>query len=296
MPITKKNHYNPCFWSAYWNFDYYKAKSNGINLKAREQKVFTLNLNSNKIIVQKTEQIFFEKNAGLADLTKEEVLSYCKRVKLDEYDNMKNYFDNNPEDTVLDFENHFTGFENLYSTELENTILSASIPDISMKTILSFFIITQLLRNHNTLNHTFLEYKNQNKAKFEVFLDLKNTFSDRNQLLNLIAPFFSSKWTLYKIRNYELPLSDSPLLIRPFHIMIALAPDLLLEIDLKTKVKPADICEYQEYIPFDKYKEFYKRTIENSTREIIFGDEETLSTIKNSEIYKNHILKMKNAC
>jgi hypothetical protein len=297
MNITKKNHYNPCFWTAYWNYEYYSQKLKNIEIKqkAREQKVVTLNLKSDIIIIQKTGQIFFEKNAGIADLFKDNILRFCQRSFPQKYDNLVQYFDKEPDNAIIDFENHFTEYENLYKSELEKTIITASIPNISVKTSLSFFLLTQLIRNHYSFNQIISLYESQVKSKFEFFIDIHNNFSNRDQLLKLLWPFLSSKWVLYKTSSYKFPLSDNPLLIRPFHIMIALAPDLMLEIDLKEKFGIEMICEYKDRISFHKYEEFKKRTIENSSKEIIFGNEQLLLILQKSKTYKNHLSKIENA-
>jgi hypothetical protein len=38
--------------------------------------VFSLNLKTDKIILQKIEKVFFEKRAGIADLSKDDVLKF----------------------------------------------------------------------------------------------------------------------------------------------------------------------------------------------------------------------------
>ena len=297
MTITKRNHYNPCFWTAYWNYEYFnnKIEKKDIYQKPREQLVYSLNLKSNEIIIQKTEKVFFEKGAGLADLSKDDVLKYCQKNQPEKYEEMVEYFEKEPSAVLIDFENHFTEFENLYKSVLENTIIHASIPDISIKTSLSYFLLIQLIRNHYTLNQTISQYEFLGKAKFEVFMDIKNAVSDSDHLLKLIMPFLSSKWTLYKTRRYKFPLSYNPVLIRPFHIMIALAPNLMLEIDLKQKVSVEEICEHKDIMPFHKYAEFKKRTIENSSREIIFGNDQLLLIWKKTKTYKDHLSRIKNA-
>ena len=297
MTITKRNHYNPCFWTAYWNDVYYNNKIKGTenSQKPREQFVYSLNLISEKVLTQKVENIFFEKSACIATLRQDEVLSYCERNFPEKLTSIIEYLKKDPSDTLIDFENHFTEYENMYKETLENTIISRRIPDISAKTYLSFFLYIQLIRNHNTLREAISLYKYFGKAKFELLLNIKHTMSDPEQLLRNILPFLSSKWTLYKANKHIFPLSDNPLLIRPLHIMVALAPDLMLEVDLKKTVSDKDVCEHKTGLMFYKYYEFKKRTIENSSREIIFGNEKLLLSWQKSRIFKNHLTRIKNA-
>ncbi len=295
MNLTKKNHYNPCFWTAFWNNEYLEGKRKGFNnlTKPRDVQICSLNLKSNKIILQKTENVFFDKGAGLADLTKENALDYCQRALPEQYDELKKYYDKNPEDLYLDFENHFTGMENCVNPSLEKVIINRKIEDIKDKTFISFFIFFQIIRNHNELNFATHFFQTRNLAKFEMFLEMKHAFSDQKMLLKLIFPFLSSKWILYKLKENKLPLSDNPTLIRPFQIFLPLAPDLLLEIDLKKKVNEKNICVTQKGITYFQYKELKKRTIENSSREIVSGDSGILLKIMKSKNYNRHLQNIK---
>jgi len=71
LGLTKKNHYNPCFWTALWNIDYFNAFKNHCETKllARNQKVFSLNIKADKIIPTTTENVHFEKHLGIAEIT-----------------------------------------------------------------------------------------------------------------------------------------------------------------------------------------------------------------------------------
>ena len=48
--FTDKNHYNPCFWTAHWNPEYFRAvRLNLKRRKAREATIFALSVKANKI-------------------------------------------------------------------------------------------------------------------------------------------------------------------------------------------------------------------------------------------------------
>lgn len=294
LEITEKNHYNPCFWTAFWNFDYLQNKRKGSlsNDKPRDQKIFSLNLKSNKILSLKTRNVFVEKGAGLAVIKKEDALSFYKRMHPQKLEELKEYYKTNPSELILDFENHFTGFENLYKEPLERAIINGTINCIEDKVFLSFFIMIQVIRNHNHLKGMEFLFESIGQKKFEMFYNLKHTLSDTNELMKLIEPFFVSKWVVYKTSDFKFPLSDNPVLIRPLHILIPLGPDLLLEIDLKKKVSVSNFCTAKHGIPFWTYLKFRKRTIENSSREIIFGEASILARWQKSRLYKKHLEKM----
>ncbi len=290
MNVTDKNHYNPCFWTAYWNPEYLDKKRSHIKATdARNQVVSSLNLKSNKILRLKTKNVFYDKGAGIATITQENVLDYCKREIPDEHDQLEKYYLENPSELTLDFENHFTLFEGHYKPSLEYAIHNQNIDSIQHKTILSFFIFIQLIRNHNHLSDAVRVFNLNNKAKFELFISLKHTLSSTEGLMNLLLPFIFSKWTLYKSTEGKFPLSDNPVLVRTFNIQLPLAPDLLLEVNLNKKVSENDICTLKDTISFLKYREFKKRSIKNSSREIVFARDDLLEKWQNSRTYKNHL-------
>lgn len=76
MEITKRTHYNPCFWTAYWNPDYYQSAIQGLKVgqKPRDQMVYSLNIKANKILRTKVKSVHYEKNLGVAEITYEEAL------------------------------------------------------------------------------------------------------------------------------------------------------------------------------------------------------------------------------
>jgi hypothetical protein len=65
--FTKRNHFNPCFWTALWNEEYFEnwVRAEQSNTEPREQLIFALNLRSNKIYKTKVANLFYEKNLGL---------------------------------------------------------------------------------------------------------------------------------------------------------------------------------------------------------------------------------------
>lgn len=289
--ITEKNHYNPCFWTACWNSAYLSSlrKSDTIRGRPRDEEVFNLNLKSNKIIKCKTKNVFYEKRAGIAEIKKEDALDYCNRAFPNEYDGLRSHYEEHPKDHFLDFENHFTCIEDLYKPYLENVIVRRAIESIQEKTFLSYFIFTQIFRNHNHWLEAVSVFEQNKMAKFEMILGFKQDLTNRDSLIRLISPYLLSTWKLYRTKENKFPLSDNPVLIRPLHIFLPLAPDLLLEVELNKKTSLEEICSHFEEVPSNVYEEVIRRTIENSSREIVFGKKELLEDLQKNEIVKQHL-------
>ena len=297
MNLTKKTHHNPCFWTAFWNFEYLtqQRKKNSTPERPREILINVLNLSINKILVDKTKNVFYKKHIGLADLTQKGVTEYTKRNHPDQLESIENYYENDKSELILDFENHFTLMEDSYKKHLFELILSESIT-IETKTYISFFIFFQLIRNPLSLENFIKKFKREKMEKFEFFIYLTEILKDPNRFGNLISAIFVPNWKIYIVSSNIFPLSDNPVLIRNNHLMVAVAPNIMIEIDMTEKTKEINEPKITRKISKSKYREFINRTIRNSSKEIIFGDFELLNEIKNSRRYKNHLKEIKNIC
>lgn len=82
MNPTKRNHYNPCFWTALWNEAHYArviSRASG-GLSPRSQSVSALNVRSGKVYTTTVENVHFDKNLGLADITPDAMKDFCRGV------------------------------------------------------------------------------------------------------------------------------------------------------------------------------------------------------------------------
>lgn len=271
-----------------WIFESKKVNLE-FNQNVRETKVNTLNLKSNRLLVCKTENIFFQKKAGIAKLTKEGINKSLERIFPNQ--NIKNH-DENLIDSIIDFENHFTTIENTYKKSLEKVILTNEKLSLEDRVDLSTFIVFQLFRSPFFLNKMIAEFENNEMEKFELLITFKNILSKKESLIKFIGQYLFSEWRIYKISKNIFPLSDNPIMIKDKNLMVALAPDILLELNLKKTEKNIENFIYKKRITYFKQHEFIKRTIKNSSIEIIFGNEEKLKNIQNSNAYKKHLLEI----
>src|SRR4029077_8517691 len=123
MHFTKKNHYNPCFWTAHWNAEFLKAALKGQRdpARARNQQGCCLNVKSNKIYRTSVENVHYDKGMGVAEITPDAAKDFCKRNFPKEYDRFCEGMKDHPETVYLDFEDILTGLEATpaYSTLLD---------------------------------------------------------------------------------------------------------------------------------------------------------------------------------
>src|SRR5262245_40302338 len=114
MQLTTKNHYNPCFWTAHWNRDYLARVLRGERgtCDVRSQQVFVLNVKADRIYKHAVENVHYDKNFGLAEISPEDAKDFCKRHFPEEYDQFCKDMDAQGEGHyILDFENILTTLE-----------------------------------------------------------------------------------------------------------------------------------------------------------------------------------------
>jgi hypothetical protein len=111
--FTKRNHYNPCFWTALWNEDYYIRYCSGRAGKyyPRQQPVYALNFQAGKILSTTVERVHFHKDLGVAEITPESAKRFCARWYPHEYEQMADYLVTHSEVLYLDFEDILKGME-----------------------------------------------------------------------------------------------------------------------------------------------------------------------------------------
>ncbi len=129
--------------------------------------------------------------------------------------------------------------------------------------------------------------------KFEYFVTLKWMLSDTDALLRVIGPLALSRWRLYHAPEDTFPLTDSPILVRPKSILVALSPRLLLEIDPTRPTTEDDWEVPTEMISDTRLLEFRRRTIGNTFREIIFSNRETLEAWRETSDFRKRVALMR---
>src|SRR5262249_39169923 len=88
--IAKKNHFNPCFWTAHWNPRYFAAvRENRPRFNPRDQHVFVLSVKANKVFRNSVNHVHYDKNLCFAEVTMEAADSFCQRALPNKYETFK---------------------------------------------------------------------------------------------------------------------------------------------------------------------------------------------------------------
>lgn len=294
MSLTKNNHFNPCFWTAFWSKDYYQQKISGkaSNLTARKQSVYSLNIRANKIFQTSVANVHYDKGIGQAEITAESALAYCKEAFPADYLSFAKKHDPNDYPLIMDFESFLTGTEHLAPyTTLREVVVNGDLRHREDKVNLGCFLIIQQMRGHAILNAMVEATEFIGQPKWRHFLFFRHILSNPDSLMQLISPIIFSKWLLHRTQTHSFPLCDSPILIQSGRLMAALSPHLLLEVNM---TQPSDPGEWQtrDGIHKSKLKEYMRRTIGNTFKEIIFSDIDVLETWRNTDEFRQRVKKI----
>lgn len=274
---AKRNHYNPCFWTAYWNPTFYRKSlldPSGIQ-DPRVQDVHVLSIKANSVFTSKVENVHYDLNLGIAEITREAAEAFCRRHHPDRYEQFVSDNANASYPLYIDFEEILTGIEKTPPYRVLLTVIQRQdIASIEEKTFIGCFVVLQLIRSHAIMNSMIQFHSEIGIDKFECFVTLKWMLGDTNSLFRLVNPLVRSRWTLFPTDSDIFPLCDSPILVQPDSIMVALSPRLMLEIS--QNVTDGEDRWHRRPIDLAKLDEFRCRTIGNTFREVIFGHKNVL--------------------
>ncbi|MHB8104232.1 MAG: hypothetical protein ACYDG5_01645 [Dehalococcoidales bacterium] len=274
--LTKYNHYNPCFWTAYWNLGYYTAAINTSNLiNARKQLVYTLNLHSNTIFNTSVEKVFYQKNLGKAKITPESMKNFCMKYDPSSYTSFCQEIDKNPENLDFDFEDILTHIESVVYGPLIEIIRTGKLSSLEHKGLLTGVLIIHAMRSYEMMTSMLDIAPELGMDKWEYFVFLKNSWSNPLILERAVGPPALGQWTFYQTKEHIFPLSDSPVMINNNNLMATLSPRLLLEINLDDFNHANELGIFRD-LSTSKFQEFQRITIANSFRDIIFYDSSEL--------------------
>ena len=295
MDITKRNHYNPCFWTALWNDRYYEEflKTAQHSLPPREQEVFALNVRGNIISQQKVENVHFEKGLGHAEITFEAIKQFVKRNYPTKYDDFCRNSDKRDYPIFWDFENYFTGLESSPAYKvLLDVAKRRDLASSNEKECLADFVYLQWLRSHTVLNSMIEQNSTSGIEKFECYAFLRSMLIHPERTQPVVARLARSHWTLYRTENDTFPLTDSPILVQRYGIMVALSPRLLLEISLKVTAAENQ-WDTQNGIGQSKFADFRRRSIGTTFREIIFSEQSVLENWQSTKDFRKRVALLK---
>jgi hypothetical protein len=283
--FTKRNHYNPCFWTALWNEDYYTRYCAGRaeEVSPRQQPVYALNFRAGKILSTTVERVHSHKNLGVAEITPESAKAFCARWYPDEYEHMADDVAGHPEVLYLDFEDILKGMETMqhYSSLME-VAKFGNLKSVQHKGFLICLLMIHAMRSFEFMSAAINGMASAGIDKWEYFWLLKNAWASRSFLARAVtAPSFA-EWTFYRTADHTFPLCDSPVMIDRDSLMAPLSPRLLLEIDL-TISRPEHFWWLRDDIPTHKMAEFRRRSVANTFKEIIFSDSHVLQQWLSSE-------------
>jgi len=286
--ITKRNHYNPCFWTAYWNPDFFDSKlSNADDCGvARDQSVYTLNIRSKTIYQTKVDNVFFEKNLGWTEVNSESMKKFCKKYQPSEYDSLCKYISQHPESVYLDFEDILQETEDIAYCSLIESVHIGGLSSIVHKGFLSCVLVIHAMRSYEMMTAMVDFSGTIGMDKWEYLWLLKNAWANKLTLARAVTPIAMGQWTFYRTTNNTFPICDSPIMISRNSVMALISPRLLLEIDIKSINTKGEFI-IRDGISSSKYREFQLRAIKNTYKDIVFNDRHELQKWQELSIFRH---------
>lgn len=276
--FTKRNHYNPCFWSALWCPTYYEKWLHGKTQSqvARNQVVYTLNFRSGHIHGAKVADVHYDKDLGVAEISSDSMRKFCRKWQPDMYGEIDAYLAANPEALYMDFEDVLTFVENcgVYDP-LMQIAKEGRIASPWQKGVLACMLVVHAMRSHELMTSMTKHTLPPDAQKWEYFWLLRNAWANPLILARAVTPIALGKWTLFRTSQHHFPLPDSPVMIGQYSLMAVLSPRLLLEVELDA-TKHKGICVIRDRVPGSKYREFRRRAIRNTFKELVFSDDSIL--------------------
>jgi hypothetical protein len=294
--FTKRNHYNPCFWTAYWNPEYFEAMiaNQKHSLEPRSQPIYTLNLRSKIIRQTSVGDVFFQKNLGKAEITPDSMKRFCKKYYPDKYEEFCQDVDKHPESVYLDFEDILTEIENNAGyNSLIDAVRLGGLSSLEHKGFLTCVLIIHAMRSYEMMT-SMLQFADLiGMGKWEYFWLLKNAWANPAILARAVTPLALGEWTLYRTPKHTFPLPDSPIMISTNTLMVVISPRLLLEINLNINNPKNRLSTFQN-LSLTKFHEFQLRSINNAFNEIVFHDPVELEKWRNLPEFQERAAAMSN--
>ncbi len=129
MQLTKRNHYTPCFWAALWNETYYRSFLAGTvkGESVRDQRVHALSVKSGRLLETTVENVHFDKNLGMAEITRESAEDFVKRHHPGKFEEFARTNATAEYPVFLDFEDILSGLERDSPVRLDSESLMIAL-------------------------------------------------------------------------------------------------------------------------------------------------------------------------
>jgi hypothetical protein len=295
--LTKRNHSNPCFWTAYWDTTYYESRVAGRDpeTEARRTPVFALNVKANKIIPTVVDDVHFDKGMGQDTISPEAMRGFCKRHFPDQYEKFCQDIADRPESLGIDFESVFSGLEGTPAyTTLQTVIRQGDLAGPWDKANIACFIVMQQIRSHAILTSNIEAFRLIGIEKWEYLWMLKRCIGNPDSLLRLVSPVANAQWIIHCTDSHTFPLPDTPVLVNSGRMMVALSPRMLVEVNLGVRTSEEQWIT-RRGIHKSKLREYRRRAISNTFKELIFHDQEVLHCWQETPEFRKRVALISDA-
>ena len=211
---------------------------------------------------------------------------FCQKRFPDQYEKLACYVDEHPESLFMDFEEILAGVEQKGKYDLLiDAAMLGGFSSSEHKGFITCLLVIHAMRSYEMMASMVEMSESIGMPKWEYFWLLKNAWANQFVLARATVALACARWTLYRTDDHRFPLCDSPIMMGRDSMMAVLSPRLLVEIDLKV-ASSEDSWVIHDGISFSKYREFRRRSIGNTFREIIFHDPKELECWRDTPEFK----------
>lgn len=192
----------------------------------------------------------------------------------------------------MDVEGILTGIEKTEAYRVLHSVLcTEKIESRKQIAHLACFVVFQHVRGHAMLKAMLESTETLGIERFEYFWLLKHVLGNADLLYRLSVPIATRMWTFYRTSEHVFPLPDTPVLVSRQNIMIALSPTFLAEVDF-TRPRPEGDWVVKDGVSASKLREYRRRAISNTFKEIIFSNKSILEQWRQTKEFKQRVRQM----
>jgi hypothetical protein len=273
---TRRTHFNPTAWTAFWNSEYYASPA---GKRAREQRVHVLDLHANKVYSDKLDDIHFQRDLGLAELPLEEAKRLVGgevRVTIAAESGPREEVLN--EDVLVCIEDLFTQAERGRAYKyLFEVIRKQRIDSVDERVGIAVFIAFQHFRTPENFERMVDRGKANGQSKLAVYEALFDVELWKGPFAADVRNLASRDWILHVADSHQFPLPDRPILRNDSltRLWVTLSPCLLLEINAQQEGQGVTV-KVNRTLHKSFMRHFQSLAIRRTVRHIIFHDKTVL--------------------
>jgi hypothetical protein len=229
---TRRHHFIPCKWVAFWNSDYYASFLNGEGNKARVRPIHALSFASLKVIKAIPDTLFYSKDLAFAWIDENEIHQLLNVLGFQKFSDKLIASGHILDKIDYNLEPGYSILESELYNCIYTVIRTNKILDEEHLFELSLTAFHHQLRTPYLINTIEQKASHQPNARFRGILGYHKIAQSKTAFLEVVIPLLKSTWVLHIMSAPTFPLSDMPIKYSedPVKVLFVLSPLHMFEI------------------------------------------------------------------